>query len=52
MRALGDAQLVFSALPHGASATWVAAAHDAGAKVVDLSADLGPGKARPCVRGE
>ncbi len=40
---LGDAQLVFSALPHGASARWVGAAHDAGAKVVDLSADLRPG---------
>jgi N-acetyl-gamma-glutamyl-phosphate reductase len=40
---LGEAALVFSALPHGASAQWVAAAHDAGAKVVDLSADLRPG---------
>jgi N-acetyl-gamma-glutamyl-phosphate reductase len=40
---LGDAQLVFSALPHGASASWVRAAHNAGAKVVDLSADLRPG---------
>jgi N-acetyl-gamma-glutamyl-phosphate reductase len=40
---LGEAQLVFSALPHGASAPWVRAAHDAGAKVVDLSADLRPG---------
>lgn len=40
---LDDAQLVFSALPHGASAPWVRAAHDAGAKVVDLSADLRPG---------
>lgn len=40
---LGEAQLIFSALPHGASAPWVAAAHDAGAKVVDLSADLRPG---------
>jgi N-acetyl-gamma-glutamyl-phosphate reductase len=35
--------LVFSALPHGASAHWVAQAHAAGAKVVDLSADLRPG---------
>ena len=42
---LSDAQLVFSALPHGASAQWVGAAHDAGAKVVDLSADLRPGNA-------
>jgi N-acetyl-gamma-glutamyl-phosphate reductase len=40
---LGDAQLVFSALPHGTSAPWVRAAYDAGAKVVDLSADLRPG---------
>ena len=40
---LGDAQLVFSALPHGVSAQWVSAAHTAGAKVVDLSADLRPG---------
>jgi N-acetyl-gamma-glutamyl-phosphate reductase len=40
---LGEAQLVFSALPHGASAQWVSAAHQAGAKVVDLSADLRPG---------
>ena len=41
--ALGDAALVFSALPHGASASYVAAARAAGAKVVDLSADLRPG---------
>ena len=40
---LGDAALVFSALPHGASAPYVAAARAAGAKVVDLSADLRPG---------
>jgi N-acetyl-gamma-glutamyl-phosphate reductase len=40
---LGDAAIVFSALPHGASATWVARALAAGAKVVDLSADLRPG---------
>lgn len=40
---LGEAALVFSALPHGASAPWVAAARRAGAKVVDLSADLRPG---------
>jgi N-acetyl-gamma-glutamyl-phosphate reductase len=40
---LGDAALVFSALPHGASAEWVGKARDAGAKVVDLSADLRPG---------
>lgn len=40
---LDRAQLVFSALPHGASRQWVDAAHAAGAKVVDLSADLRPG---------
>lgn len=44
---LGDAHLVFSALPHGASASWVRAAHEAGAKVVDLSADLRPGNGLP-----
>ncbi len=37
---LGDAALTFSALPHGASAEWVARARAAGSKVVDLSADL------------
>lgn len=35
--------LVFSALPHGASLEWVRRARDAGAKVVDLSSDLRPG---------
>jgi N-acetyl-gamma-glutamyl-phosphate reductase len=40
---LRDAELVFSALPHGASKQWVNAARDAGARVVDLSADLRPG---------
>lgn len=40
---LADAALVFSALPHGASLAWVDRARDAGAKVVDLSADLRPG---------
>lgn len=38
--ALADAALVFSSLPHGASAEWVARARGAGAKVVDLSTDL------------
>jgi N-acetyl-gamma-glutamyl-phosphate reductase len=42
--ALTDAALVFSALPHGASAAWVARAQQAGAKVVDLSSDLRPGQ--------
>jgi N-acetyl-gamma-glutamyl-phosphate reductase len=41
--ALGDAELVFSALPHGASKEWVARAQNAGARAVDLSADLRPG---------
>ena len=40
---LDDARLIFSALPHGVSAAWVARAQAAGAKVVDLSADLRPG---------
>ena len=38
-----DAELVFSALPHGASAQWVRQAATGGAKVVDLSSDLRPG---------
>jgi len=42
---LDRAQLIFSALPHGASRRWVEAAQAAGAKVVDLSADLRPGSA-------
>jgi N-acetyl-gamma-glutamyl-phosphate reductase len=37
---LSSAELIFSALPHGASKTWVDKARAAGAKVVDLSADL------------
>jgi N-acetyl-gamma-glutamyl-phosphate reductase len=40
---LASAELVFSALPHGASKEWVARAHEAGARVVDLSSDLRPG---------
>ena len=40
---LGDAALVFSALPHGASAAWVDRIRAAGAKAVDLSSDLRPG---------
>ncbi|HXG72689.1 MAG TPA: N-acetyl-gamma-glutamyl-phosphate reductase [Gemmatimonadaceae bacterium] len=40
---LGSAEVVFSALPHGASAAWVANARGAGARVVDLSADFRPG---------
>lgn len=37
---LETAQLVFSAMPHGASKVWVERARAAGAKAVDLSADL------------
>jgi N-acetyl-gamma-glutamyl-phosphate reductase len=37
---LDSTALVFSALPHGASAEWVNRARQAGAKVVDLSSDL------------
>ncbi len=40
---LGSADLIFAALPHGASAEWVAKALAAGARVVDLSSDLRPG---------
>jgi N-acetyl-gamma-glutamyl-phosphate reductase len=40
---LGEVDLVFSALPHGASKEWVVRARNAGAKVVDLSSDFRPG---------
>ncbi len=40
---LSKAELVFCALPHGASAEWAAKAVAAGARVVDLSSDLRPG---------
>ena len=40
---LSTAALVFSALPHGASATWVERVRTAGARAVDLSSDLRPG---------
>jgi N-acetyl-gamma-glutamyl-phosphate reductase len=42
---LGDAAIVFAALPHGASLPWVERAVAAGARVVDLSSDLRPGHA-------
>ena len=42
---LSSAELVFSALPHGASATWVERARSVGARAVDLSSDLRPGNA-------
>jgi len=40
---VGDAELVFSALPHGASMEWVNRVRELGVRVVDLSADLRPG---------
>lgn len=40
---LGEAELIFSSLPHGTSAEWVRRAMESGAKVVDLSSDLRPG---------
>ena len=40
---LQRAQLIFSALPHGASKQWVTTAREQGARVVDLSHDLRPG---------
>jgi len=40
---LSSASLIFSALPHGTSREWVDRASAAGARVVDLSADLRPG---------
>ena len=46
---LQKAELVFSSLPHGASAEWVARARNAGARVVDLSSDLRPGHGREVV---
>ena len=48
---LDSAGLIFSALPHGASASWVQAAAAAGAKVVDLSADLRPGNGSTSLNG-
>lgn len=40
---LGKAEIVFTALPHGAAATWVGNARASGARVVDLSSDFRPG---------
>lgn len=49
---LGSVDIVFCALPHGASAKWVSAAAEKGAKVVDLSSDLRPGNTpEPAVYG-
>lgn len=45
---LEECAVVFSCLPHGASARWVEAGRAAGARVIDLSADLRvPGEATP-----
>jgi N-acetyl-gamma-glutamyl-phosphate reductase len=41
--AFADVDLVFSALPHGASKQWIALAQGFGTRAVDLSADLRPG---------
>ncbi len=41
---LNEVELVFSALPHGASVDWVGRVLDAGIRVVDLSSDLRPGR--------
>ena len=40
---LNRAEVVFTALPHGASALWVGNARASGARVVDLSSDFRPG---------
>lgn len=40
---LTDAEIVFTALPHGTSAKWVGNARSTGARVVDLSSDFRPG---------
>lgn len=40
---LTDAELVFSALPHGASAEWVRRVRADGVRAIDLSSDLRPG---------
>src|SRR6184192_215985 len=40
---LNKAEVVFTALPHGASAKWVGNARATGARIVDLSSDFRPG---------
>jgi N-acetyl-gamma-glutamyl-phosphate reductase len=44
---LDQADIIFCALPHGASLPWVQRAQKAGARVVDLSSDLRPGNDSP-----
>ena len=46
---IGSAELVFSALPHGASAEAIARVRASGVRVVDLSSDLRPGAADPAL---
>jgi N-acetyl-gamma-glutamyl-phosphate reductase len=41
---LGEADVVFSCLPHGVSGQWALRAREAGARVVDLSHDLRAGQ--------
>lgn len=41
---LAEAEIIFCALPHGASLPWVEQARAAGARVVDLSSDFRPGQ--------
>jgi N-acetyl-gamma-glutamyl-phosphate reductase len=41
---LADVDVVFTCLPHGESESWSVRAHEAGAKVVDLSLDLRDGR--------
>src|SRR6185436_20430182 len=40
---LRSAELLFSALPHGASEQWVKRATESGSRAIDLSSDLRPG---------
>ena len=40
---ISQAELVFSALPHGTSKEWVGRIREAGVRAIDLSADLRPG---------
>jgi N-acetyl-gamma-glutamyl-phosphate reductase len=49
---LGSAEIVFTALPHGASAKWVENARSTGARVVDLSSDFRPGARETAANAE
>ncbi len=40
---LDNAEIIFTALPHGTAAKWVGNARSVGARVIDLSADFRPG---------